>query len=208
VGRRGAVIGAIGLVAIVALVAIAGPFSRPTVPPDAATNPIAQAIPSSETAFASECVPRIQNATGAMDVCWEAERYSNDADPAKDYYLLHVWSTFGGVTGSGARWAVLKANLVGAPADGVFGAWPDGDFDGSCRQIDVTLQLAQGPIPVDVCGHTSGSDTEGWGHRATWTCEGWCLIPGQDDRALNLFVWVGVAEGTIPSWDIYADLGA
>lgn len=204
--RGGWIIGAIGLGAAAALLAYAF-FFRPTVPSDAATTAVARAVGTDGSAPASTCLPRIEDAAGVMDVCWEAHRDTNETDPQKDYYQLRVWSTFGGDSGSGARWAMLKADLEGTPADRVFTAWPEGDFEGPCRQTEVHLLLLGDPTVADVCGHTTGRDVDSWGHSATWTCESWCLIPSHDDRALSLYVLVGVADGTIPTWDIFAELG-
>ena len=139
-----------------------------------------------------------------MSLCWDAYRDPHDADPAKDYYRLSVRATFGGETGSGARWAILRARLVGSPADGVFETWPDGRYDGPCRQVDARTMFES--VPETVCGRTVGTTEAPWTQRATWTCPG-CFIPDHADRALTLRQLVAVPEGTVPSWELFADLG-
>ncbi len=84
--------------------------------------------------------------------------------------------------------------------------WPDGPLDGSCETVPVDLGLPVPDTGEPICGHITGVDAGTWGHAATWTCVG-CLLPDGRDRALSLYEAVGVPEGTIPSWQIYADVG-
>lgn len=205
--RRWGILGAIVAAALVGLLVIAIISSQPVVPTDAAMSAVARAVPSGDSTSAGECLPTIEDPAGVMGVCWESHRDAAEDDSEKDYYLLRVWSTFGGENGSGARWAVLRADLEGAPAEGVFSTWPNEDISGPCRQVDIDLQFLQEPHVEDVCGRTTGRDTDTWGHSTTWTCEGLCILPGHADRALSLYVAVGVPSGTIPAWDIFADLG-
>ena len=192
-----------GLIAV-ALVAYAVLRWTPQVPSDAASVSVARAA-----AIGQECLPRIHGSAGYMDACWDAFRYTNDRDPEKDYYILRVHATFGPGSGGSPRWAVLKAVLDGTPADNVFSAWPEGapaGHDGSCESVPVDLGIALPETSETVCGHTTGADTGTWGHAATWTCLG-CLLPDSRDRALSLYEAVGVAPGTTPAWQIYADIG-
>ena len=154
-----------------------------------------------------ECLPRIQRPDGWFDVCWEAHRSLYDADPQKDYYLLRVYGTLGPGANGSPRWAVLKGDLVGSPSDGVIEAWPSGEFDGSCEPQLVPTSLAGPAIEESLCGHIYGFDTGTWAHAVNWSCVG-CLLPDDRDRSLSLYVSVGVQEGTVPEWDVYADFGS
>jgi hypothetical protein len=59
-----------------------------------------------------------------------------------------------------------------------------------------------------VCGRTTGRiDAATWSQTVTWTCVG-CLLPDDLDRAIALDQFVAVPAGTIPRWEIYADLGS
>lgn len=83
--------------------------------------------------------------------------------------------------------------------------WPSGTFDGACEpRVIGTVDL--GPIEETVCGHTIGFDTGTWAHEADWTCVG-CILPDDRNRSLSLYIAVGVPEGTVPEWDVYADVG-
>jgi len=153
-----------------------------------------------------ECLPRIERPTGYMDVCWEAHRAPYDADAAKDYYLLHVYGTFGAGSDGSPRWALLKGDLVGAPSDGVMEGWPSGEFDGTCEPEPVTIPGLDPGTSETFCGHIAAGESDGWTHAVTWTCRG-CLIPDERDWGLSLYQWVGVAQGSVPSWQVFADFG-
>ena len=108
--------------------------------------------------------------------------------------------------GTGVRWAVLAARLDGTPSNQVFESWPDGPFKGPCRQVEVSI-LPGDPVTETLCGRTIGTtDVETWSHRVTWTCVG-CLIPDGVTRAITLYEWLAVPAGTVPTWEIFADLG-
>jgi hypothetical protein len=199
--------GAIAALAGVLLVAAVVVRWSPTVPANAAMSPVARTAPA--TPHAHDCLARIERASGYMDVCWDAARLTNDADPEKDYYLLTAWATFGPAAGGSPRWAVLKADLVGSPAGNVMTEWPAREYDGPCEPQPADLGMAAMVPPGSMevlCGRTVPIRDDRWVRGVTWTCEG-CLLPDDRDRALNLAVMVGVPEGTVPEWDIYADVG-
>lgn len=183
----------------VARTAMSGPIAR-----DASEESDVSLIPRSPSG--QECLARIERTNGYLDACWAAYRYPADSDPDKDYYLLNVYATFGPGAGGSPRWAILAADLAGVPADSVLTSWPDGDFDGTCRSTPVSLDLVDPGTEVTMCGHIDAVPTGTWGRSVTWTCEG-CLVPDDRDRTLSLYVAVGVAAGTIPTWDIFADVG-
>jgi len=155
-----------------------------------------------------ECLARIERPAGPFDLCWAAWRSPFDGDPDQDYYLLHVYGTFGGETGTGVRWASVRTHLVGQPSNAVFSTWPDGEIDGDCRAVGVNLSGAAEPLPAEtVCGRTTArTDTQTWSHRVDWTCAS-CLLADHANRAFDLYDFVAVAEGTVPTWELYADLG-
>jgi hypothetical protein len=215
------IIGVTVLVVIAALAALVLLRWTPQVPADAAAAPLTRAVMTGEVApdpsegtdpsqvaispAGGACLPRIERADGWFDVCWEAHRNMSDADPAKDYYVLRVYGTVGPGESGSPQWAVLKGDLVGAPADQTMEGWPKGTYDGACGpQVIGTMFLS--PIEETVCGHTIGFDTGIWAHEVDWTCVG-CLLPDERNRSLSLYIAVGVPEGTVPEWDVYADVG-
>ena len=78
--------------------------------------------------------------------------------------------------------------------------------DGTCEQIDVSI--GTGPAGTEtLCGRTTGSPAiDSRSHRVTWTCVG-CLLADHLDRAIALQEFVAVPAGTVPTWEIFADLG-
>ena len=187
-----------GAIPLTMTTALEGPIA-----PDVTDEVDPDSIPSSPSG--SECTETVRPA-GQLYVCWQAYRDPHDGDPRKDYYHLRVHGTFGGETGTGVRWATVRAQLDGEPADGVIEVWPEGVTDGTCEQIDVAL--GTGPARTEtLCGRTTGTPaTDSRSHRVTWTCVG-CLLADHLDRAIALQEFVAVPAGTVPTWQIFADVG-
>ena len=224
--RRNGLLGVVAVIGI-ALVVLAVAASRwtPTVPADAASTVVAttaltgpvsadvtdDAMDEIPTPNAQACLPSIDRAAGPMSLCYEAVRVA-DADPDTDYYQLRVHGTFGGETGSGVRWAVVRARLLGTPANDVFTAEPDGDYVGVCP-VEDPLSGSGEPVAETentLCRATrtqAGDGPEPWSHHVAWTCTG-CLIPDHSDRSIWLTEMVSVPRGTLPTWEILADLGS
>ena len=180
----------------------------PSIPTNAATTPLTRVVLSSdsESPAGQECLHDIRRAVGRLDLCWEARRVEGEADPAKDYYFLRVYGTYGGDEGSGVRWAIARTRLIGQPLDNVFDSWPSGTWDEPCAQTEVDLIVGEA-MPEYICPRTTGwMSAADWSATLTWQCVG-CLFPGRDDRSLGLYEVVGVAPGTVPGWEIYADIG-
>jgi hypothetical protein len=173
--------------------------------PDLATGEDPASGPRSP--YGQHCIEGTERPAGQLSLCWEAYRDPRDADPTKDYYRLRVYGTFGGERGTGTRWMSVRAVLVGDPADDVFEPWPVGRFDGSCQQFPVPF--GEGVIDAaTLCSRTEGStDVEDWSHVVTWLCVG-CLLPDHANREIALYEQVAVSPGTVPSWEIYADIGS
>ena len=216
------VVAVVAVLAVLVAGAVAANRWAPAVPASAGSNLVGRAVltgPITADATAgvdaaslprspagSDCLTRIARPAGPMDLCWQAWRDPQDADPAQDYYRLRVYGTFGGNDGSGVRWVVLRAGLVGKPSNEVFDAWPRDTVDGPCQNVTVSLRF--GPDTDEtVCGRTVATIRyEDWSQQVTWTCES-CLFPDHATRAVALQQLVAVAAGTVPSWEIFADLG-
>lgn len=154
------------------------------------------------------CLPRIERDAGWADVCWAAYRLAADADASKDYYLLRMYGSFQSTSALGVRWLVVEARLDGEPGDNVFDGWPDGTIEGPCRSLEAHLLVPLGAASrEEVCGRTTGGlSLEPWGWRSTWTCDP-CIPFDSTTRGLGMVNVIGVPQGTIPVWDLYADFG-
>ena len=210
----------IGIVAIVAL-----GFARnwtPAIPADAALTPIAETelvgqvdpdphgdgeMPDTPLSPSGQkCLDRITNENGHLELCWSISR-ERDLDAEKDYYQLRLYGSVVG-SGSGIRWWALSADLLGEPGDQVFDGWPSGTIDGPCTQQRVSGLGPTGQETAEICGRTTGNyvQTATWAYRVTWSCVG-CLLPDHSDREVVLYSFVGVPQGTVPTWSIGADFG-
>ena len=216
------VISAIALIAIVGSVLVRA--TSPTIPTNDALTVVARTVLQGEiTPDASEGVDpatlalspmgqectEIQRQAGPLFLCWEAHRDPFDSDPVQDYYRLRVYGTFGGESGTGVRWVVVNARLVDGPSSNFFEAWPNYVFDGPCQDVDVALHSGGLPMSETLCGLTTGTtNRDDWSHRVAWNCTGCPFFADHADRAISLHEFVAVPAGTIPTWEISADLGS
>lgn len=104
---------------------------------------------------------------------------------------------------------MVRSELVGEPGERVIDAWPDGIYEGPCRQETVSMLVPMSALTrADVCGRTEGHlEVGARSHRVVWLCEG-CLFPGSDMRGLGIYSVVGMPEGMIPNWDVFAEIGS
>ncbi|MEA2673461.1 MAG: hypothetical protein QOI92_653 [Chloroflexota bacterium] len=188
------------------------------VPSDAATVPVARAVleapvgslppgptlPSLGMVSGGTCLPRISREGGWLDLCWEGYFWGRQSDGRTDYYLLRMYGSH-----QGWRWVSLRSQVIGGPEDGIFDVWPNGIYEGECRQEPVSLIVPMGNLTAeDVCGRTEGrEDPSGWSAALTWTCQA-CLVPDDSMRAVSMYEVIGVPAGTVPSWDLFASGGS
>ena len=202
----------LALVVVIMAIAVALNWMQPSIDAAAASEPVARTVLTGDaepgdltptTPNGGECLDRIMRGDGYLDLCWQASRFGNEMDPAKDYYLLRLYGSYESV-----RWMVVGSRLLVDPGGNVVDAWPDGTYEGACRQERVHMLVPLTALATEyVCGYTVGRiDVEDWSHRVTWRCEG-CLLPDATTRGFGLYNVVGVPVGTIPTWDLFADAG-
>ena len=181
---------------------------RTTLAGDVAPDPSEGVDPDTLAASPSGqlCLPRIERPEGSIDLCWEAFREMGDGSPTQDYYGLQVYGTFFGEGGTGARWTAVRARLLGEPSNNVLTSWPSGTYDGPCQQQRVDLQLTH-VADETLCGLTTGvMNASDWSATVTWSCVG-CVLPDKASKGLILYEFVAMPEGTIPNWELFADVG-
>jgi hypothetical protein len=175
----------------------------PSIPAGAAATPVAHVAPGAEDASSEACLDRLGWGSGWADLCWQAYRITSEADDEKDYYTVRFYGSYAGV-----RWLVARIKLDGQPAGGAFIGWPIGTYQGACVEAPVDDLPAMPAEQQTVCGRTdSMTHVPEWFHELTWRCER-CLLPDATTRGVFLLNTVGVTEGTIPSWDLYAEGGS
>lgn len=180
--------------------ALGSPFTRTSLlPPDPSEEPIQ---PGLSGIVGSDCPARIMSGRFWADLCWLATR-QEDGDAATDQFTLSVYGTFG----RGARWMVAEARLIeGSPLRD-----PEGEPQvdgGGCHVLPAGLLPLPGEIASEtLCGRVAagpGANPGSW--RIAWTCEP-CWPFDDADRAIGFQTAVTVPEGTLPNWDLAADLG-
>jgi hypothetical protein len=179
-----------------------GPYPTDQPFPTDGSDPDPQVNASSP--YGQACLDRMTSGSGWLDLCWEAYRFGRDADPKKDYYLLRLYGSH-----QGFRWLVVRSELIGTPGDNVYDVWPDGTYEGACGKEPVNLLVPLAALGEDdVCGRTEAHLGAGhWSHALTWTCED-CLFANSDTRGIAMYAVVGMPEGSIPTWDLFADAGS
>jgi hypothetical protein len=105
------------------------------------------------------------------------------------------------------RWLAIRSDLDSVPAGGAFDSWPNTTYAGECQDLTVDLMPISQFGADTVCGRTVGvADHGAWTATVTWTCER-CLLPDDSTRGISLYNVVGVPEGTLPSWRLFAEAG-
>jgi hypothetical protein len=178
----------------------------PVVPADAASATITQATPDGR----QDCLERISNDAGWLDLCWSVEQQP-DGDPVKDYYVLRVYGTVDG-EGSGIRWWRVRANVDPhgpQAADSVFDGWPWDTYDGECQEQQVALMgFLNVPGSATVCGRTVGKYVGALDYQVSWNCVGCLFSADTSAREVVLYFTIGVFQGEKPIFNIGADFGA
>lgn len=207
-------------VAVVAGIALVGSRWNGAIPDGAGSAVLARTVMTGEngtdgtrspdggpTPQGVDCHEFTDNESGPMYACWETYRDPNDGDAEKDYFHLYVHGSYGGETGTGVNWLVVRADLVDAAAGGAYAHWPNFTYTGACQEMPVDVPLLVGTQLETLCGTTKGSlDATTWTQTLTWTCEG-CLLGNHEIRSFAMYGFVGVPEGVVPAWDIVIDYG-
>jgi hypothetical protein len=190
-------------------------FSRPEIPaaaPRVVVDRTALASPDpnesldpSATSWIvqTDCADRVDRARGYVDLCWVVTR-QQDVIADRDHYSIAISGTFGGES---VRWLVVEARPDALAPNGETEGLPEGTATG-CRPVPLGEPLPPGTVAgEELCGRIAGGPGATAGSwRVTWMCEP-CLPFDDEDRAFSLRSEIFVPEGTLPNWEILADLG-
>jgi hypothetical protein len=189
-----------------------------TIPSDASSPPVAraalvavvkpdtdtQSVPANGVPAGQACLTRISGGNGWLDLCWSGSWYGRKADGSTDYYLLRLYGSH-----QGFRWLSLRSLMIGTLGDGFLDSWPDGMYEGACRQEPVGMLVPLIALaPDDICGRTEGhANASNRSAVLSWTCDG-CLVPDGSTRGVSMYAVVGGPAGDVPSWDRFANGGS
>jgi hypothetical protein len=167
-------------------------------------------------------VPRFPNGSGCFDpivrpagrlvLCWEGYRDNRERLPGADYYQFRLLATLHSTTPT--SWVAIDIKVPGDERTYVGHLWPSGVLDGPCRTTAVEGMnfLTDGDMTNDVaedvaCGRTTAATSDGGRrHWVIWTCAA-CGADQVSGRPIAIREIVGTREGTVPTWEIYAELG-
>jgi hypothetical protein len=155
--------------------------------------------------------PVVQPA-GRLELCWEGYRDNRERLPGADYYQFRLLATLHSTTPT--SWVAIDILVPGEERTYVGHLWPSGVLDGPCRTTAVEGMnfLTDGDMTNDVaedvaCGRTTAATSDGGRrHWVIWTCAA-CGADEASGRQIAIREIVGSPEGSVPTWEIYAELG-
>lgn len=158
------------------------------------------------------CFDPVIRPAGRLEVCWEAYRDNREHLPGADYYQFRLVATLH-ATGP-SSWVTISIAPIGGERTSVRQLWPSGVLDGPCRSAAVEGMnfLTNGDMTNDVatdfaCGRTIAARADAWQrHWVVWTCAA-CGADQASGRQIAIRQLTGTAEGSVPSWQIHAELG-
>jgi hypothetical protein len=151
---------------------------------------------------------------GRLDLCWEGYRDNRETLPGGDYYRFRLLATLHSTTPT--NWVAITIQIENPTGEraSVHTYWPKGVLDGPCRvgEVEGMNVLLNGHKTNDVeqdvtCGRTTSVRLHGWQtHQVIWTCAT-CGADEPTGRQIAIREVIGVREGTVPTWTVYAQLG-
>jgi hypothetical protein len=170
-----------------------------------------QPIVVPRTPAGSGCFDSIEQPSGRLDLCWEAYRDNREQLPGADLYQFRLLATLHAATPT--SWVVISIRPVGDERTRVDGAWPSGVLDGPCHATAVTGMdfLTDDHETHDeasdlACGRTTGAVTNDGRQWAIWTCAA-CGAEEAAGRQVAMRQLAATTERSVPSWQVYADVG-
>lgn len=159
----------------------------------------------------SGCFDPVVRPAGRLELCWDGYRDNRERLPGADYYQFRLLATLHSTAPT--SWVAITIVPVGERAY-VGHLWPSGVLDGPCRTTAVEGMnfLTDGDMTNDVaedvaCGRTTAATSDaGQRHWVIWTCAG-CGADQVSGRQIAIREIVGTREGTVPTWEVYAELG-
>lgn len=169
-------------------------------------------ILASRTPAGSGCFDPVVRPAGRLEVCWDAYRDNREHFPGADYYQFRLITTLHATAPS--TWVAISIVPVGDDRTRVRQLWPSGVLDGPCRSAAVEGMdfLTNGEMTHDVandlaCGRTTAAlEDGGQRHWVIWTCAS-CGADQVQGRQVAIRELVATEQRSVPSWQVYAELG-
>ncbi len=160
----------------------------------------------------SGCFDPVVRPAGRLELCWEGYRDNRERLPGADYYQFRLVATLHSTTPT--SWVAIDIIVPGEERTSIRHLWPSGVLDGLCRTTAVEGMnfLTDGDMTNDVaedvaCGRTTAATSDGGRrHWVIWTCAA-CGADEASGRQIAIREIVGSPEGSVPTWEIYAELG-
>ena len=181
--------------------------ATPTRDPATATHVATSASASSIAWQSPHCYARYTEVYGWFDHCRQFGKVAYDGDSTRDHWVLKQYGT----CKSSSQWTLNRCQLKSVRQSGsptlYWEDWaPDADTSGSCRSIDVGVNVQGISVPLTYTGCERNDITKG-SSPGSFT-SAWKVDYGvhQSERAVRSQIAVGVANGKVPmfvlSWDI------
>jgi hypothetical protein len=154
---------------------------------------------------------------GWLDACYRMWQLLPDNDYTRDHWLIEMWATAEGRSGSGLEWATIYA--ADYTGDSTYMNWvaaaPGASSSGGCRVIPLGVGASYASVGASISSSfqsceqvdvtKSNPKVEMW---ETWDyCQSWCYTGMIGARELRLEKWVWVAQGKYPIWNLLWSVG-
>jgi len=156
-----------------------------------------------------ECARSVDRRVARLDLCYETQAVAPVPGSGRDRILLRIYGSIIADEGPGITGWVVRVRPAGGAAPTIVATWPNGTYAGPCRDVGVELPIIGAPLDHDIlCPSTTV--TVGPGEDPSevvvdWACVD-CPPPHRATLGVTLRVVADVAVGTVPAWEIRADV--
>jgi hypothetical protein len=156
-----------------------------------------------------ECPRSVDRLVARFDLCYATQAVAPVPGSGRDRILLRVYGSVVADEGLGMTGWVVRVSPVAGASPTIVATWPRGTYSGPCSDVGVDLPIVEAPDDHDVlCPSTTvtvGPGEDPAEVVVDWACVD-CPPPHRTTLGVSLYVLSDVAVGTVPPWEIRADV--
>lgn len=156
-----------------------------------------------------ECARSVDRLIARFDLCYATQAVAPVPGSVRDRILLRVYGSVIADEGPGIKGWVVRVRPVAGASATIVATWPRDAYSGPCKDVGVDLPIVGAPLDHDiVCPSTTvtvGPREDPAAVDVEWACVD-CPPPHRATLGVALYVLSDVAVGTVPAWEIRADV--
>jgi hypothetical protein len=156
-----------------------------------------------------ECPRSVDRLVARLDLCYATQAVAPVPGSGRDRILLRVYGSVVADEGPGITGWVVRVRPAGGASPTIDATWPTGTYSGPCRDVTVELPIIDTQVDRhNLCPSTTvivGSSEDAAEVVMDWACVD-CPPPHRTTLEVVLYVLADVAVGTVPAWEIRADV--